>query len=335
MKRTDYSYHLPEHLIAQHPLEKRDHSRLLVMDRISGALEHRHFGDLIDYLGLGDVLVMNNTKVMPARIFGTRDSGARVEFLLLEAVAPKQWKCLVKPGKKARPGDRFSFTADLTGEILEVVEDGLRLVRLDYEGVLEQILAEIGTMPLPPYIHERLEEQERYQTIYARYFGSSAAPTAGLHFTQELLDSLKQKGIRLAFVTLHVGLGTFRPVKADNILEHHMHEEWYELTEANAQIIREAKRVIAVGTTSVRTLESILSRHGELRADTGKTDIFIYPGYTFRAVDGLITNFHLPESTLMMLVSAFSSREHILHAYQEAIREQYRFFSFGDAMLIR
>lgn len=333
MKRTDYSYHLPEHLIAQHPLEKRDHSRLLVMDRNSGALEHRVFSDLEYFLGTDDVLVLNDTKVMPARIFGTKQSGARVEFLLLEEVRPKHWKCLVKPGRRAKPGDCFDFPG-MQAVVRELLEDGLRLVELHYEGVLEEILSEIGTMPLPPYIHESLQDGKRYQTIYARYFGSSAAPTAGLHFTEALFERLKQKGVKLAYITLHVGLGTFRPVKADNILEHHMHEEWYELNEENAQIIRQAKRVIAVGTTSVRTLESVFRKWGSLQADTGKTDIFIYPGYDFKVIDGLITNFHLPESTLMMLVSAFSSRIHLLEAYQEAIRNEYRFFSFGDAMLI-
>lgn len=333
MKTSDFSYDLPEHLIAQHPTERRDASRLLVMDRVSGERTHTVFSALPDYLEAGDVLVVNDTKVLPARIYGTRSTGAKVEFLLLEEVAPKQWRCLVKPGRKAQPGDEFDF-GGMKGTIEAIVEDGLRLVRLDYDGPLEPILDRIGTMPLPPYIHETLAEQERYQTIYARQVGSSAAPTAGLHFTPEVMNALEAKGVSVAKLTLHVGLGTFRPVKVDSIEHHVMHEEWYELTETSAEVIQNASRVIAVGTTSVRTLETIYQKHGRIQADTGRTSIFIYPGYTFRAIDGLITNFHLPESTLLMLVSAFSRREFVLEAYQEAVSFGYRFFSFGDAMFI-
>ena len=333
MKTSDFFFDLPPEQIAQHPIERRDESKLLVMDRSSGDIRHTHFNQLPAYLEPGDVLVLNDTKVLPARIFGTRTSGARVEFLLLEEISPKVWRALVKPGRKARPGDRFTF-GPMEAEIIGLAEDGLREVRLEYEGTLEPILDQIGTMPLPPYIHQSLEEQSRYQTIYAAHTGSSAAPTAGLHFTPELLQTLEQQGIRIAKCTLHVGLGTFRPVKVDSITDHIMHEEWYELKPDQAEIINQAKRVIAVGTTSVRTLESIAAKHGRIRPDTGRTDIFIYPGYRFQVVQGMITNFHLPESTLVMLVSAFSSREHILQAYQVAIEQDYRFFSFGDAMLI-
>ena len=333
MKTSDFSFDLPPEQIAQHPIEGRDESKLLVMDRSSGDIRHTHFNQLPAYLEPGDVLVLNDTKVLPARIFGTRTSGARVEFLLLEEISPKVWRALVKPGRKARPGDRFTF-GPMEAEIIGLAEDGLREVRLEYEGTLEPILDQIGTMPLPPYIHQSLEEQSRYQTIYAAHTGSSAAPTAGLHFTPELLQTLERQGIQIAKCTLHVGLGTFRPVKVDSITDHIMHEEWYELKPDQAEIINQAKRVIAVGTTSVRTLESIAAKHGRIRPDTGRTDIFIYPGYRFQVVQGMITNFHLPESTLVMLVSAFSSREHILHAYQVAIEHDYRFFSFGDAMLI-
>ena len=333
MKTSDFFFDLPPEQIAQHPIERRDESKLLVMDRSSGDIRHTHFNQLPAYLEPGDVLVLNDTKVLPARIFGTRTSGARVEFLLLEEISPKVWRALVKPGRKARPGDRFTF-GPMEAEIIGLAEDGLREVRLEYEGTLEPILDQIGTMPLPPYIHQSLEEQSRYQTIYAAHTGSSAAPTAGLHFTPELLQTLERQGIQIAKCTLHVGLGTFRPVKVDSITDHIMHEEWYELKPDQAEIINQAKRVIAVGTTSVRTLESIAAKHGRIRPDTGRTDIFIYPGYRFQVVQGMITNFHLPESTLVMLVSAFSSREHILHAYQVAIEQDYRFFSFGDAMLI-
>lgn len=334
MKTSDFYFDLPEQLIAQHPTERRDASRLLVMDRRTGELEHKSFTDLPDYLQDGDVLVLNDTKVLPARIFGARQSGARVEFLLLEEIEPKLWKTLAKPGRKAQPGDSFRF-GPMSATVESLAEDGLRILRLNYEGTLEPILDEIGTMPLPPYIHETLAEQDRYQTIYAKHVGSSAAPTAGLHFSQELFQKLEDKGVRIAKLTLHVGLGTFRPVKVENFEEHQMHEEWYELTEDQAAIIQQAKRVIAVGTTSVRTLETIAQRYGQVQADRGRTAIFIYPGYQFKAVDALVTNFHLPESTLVMLVSAFSQRDFVLNAYQAAINQGYRFFSFGDAMFIK
>ena len=333
MKTSDFYFDLPPELIAQHPIEKRDASRLLVMERAGGQLSHRHFSDLPQLLSPGDVVVINDTKVLPARLFGRRSTGAVVEFLLLEETAPKIWRALVKPGRKARPGDRFEF-GPMQAEIIGLAPDGLREIKLTYDGPLEVILDEIGTMPLPPYIQERLAEQSRYQTIYADRAGSSAAPTAGLHFTPEIFAALSDRGIAVARLTLHVGLGTFRPVKAEHITDHIMHEEWYQLTSDQAEIIKRAKRVIAVGTTSVRTLESIVKKHGRIVPDTGRTDIFIYPGYQFQAINGLITNFHLPESTLVMLVSAFSRREHVLAAYDTAIKERYRFFSFGDAMLI-
>lgn len=333
MKTSDFYFDLPQKLIAQHPIDRRDSSRLLVLDRFSGEITHTSFHSLPDYLTEGDVVVINDTKVLPARIFGTRQSGAKVEFLLLEETEPKLWKTLVKPGRKAQIGDLFSF-GPMSGVIEDIIDDGLRLIRLDYSGPLEPILDEIGTMPLPPYIHERLAKKERYQTIYARTTGSSAAPTAGLHFTDEVFQALNNKGVQVARLTLHVGLGTFRPVKVKTIEDHQMHEEWYELSEEEAKKIRNAKRVIAVGTTSVRTLESIAGKYGQIQADTGRTAIFIYPGYQFKVVSGLVTNFHLPESTLVMLVSAFSQREFVLTAYQEAINQSYRFFSFGDAMLI-
>lgn len=334
MKRTDFSFDLPEELIAQHPLKTRPDSRLLVMGRKSGVLRETIFHHLIDYLHPGDVLVLNETKVLPARVYGIKSTGARVEFLFLESLGEKHWSVLVKPGRKARVGDCFSLSDKLHLEVVDLLEDGLRKVKLEYDGVFEELLDEVGTMPLPPYIHERLEDQDRYQTIYAKHWGSSAAPTAGLHFTDELLEKIKEKGIEIAKLTLHVGLGTFRPVKAETIEEHIMHEEAYVLDGINAEKIAKAKRIIAVGTTSVRTLESIYQKHGKICEDRGRTSIFIYPGYSFKTIDALITNFHLPESTLLMLVSAFSSRESILNAYAYAIKEKFRFFSFGDAMMI-
>lgn len=334
MKRSDFGFELPEELIAQHPLENRPDSRLLLLGRHTGRLQDTTFHHLIDYLHPGDVLVLNETKVLPARVYGTKSTGARVEFLFLESLGEKTWSCLVKPGRKARVGDRFSLSDKLQLEVTDLLEDGLRKVTLSYEGIFEELLDEVGTMPLPPYIHESLEDQKRYQTIYAKHWGSSAAPTAGLHFTDELLEKIKDKGVEIAKLTLHVGLGTFRPVKAERIEDHMMHEEAYELSVENAEKICRAKRVVAVGTTSVRTLESIYQKHGQICADSGRTSIFIYPGYEFKVVDALITNFHLPESTLLMLVSAFSSREKIMDAYAHAIKEKYRFFSFGDAMMI-
>lgn len=340
MKLTDFYYDLPEELIAQDPLEKRSDSRLMVVGREDGSITHKHFYDILDYVNRGDCLVINDTKVIPARLMGVKeDTGASIEVLLLKRKEEKVWETLVKPGKKARPGARISFGDGLlVGEVIDVVEEGNRLIRFEYEGIWEELLDRLGQMPLPPYITHQLKDRNRYQTVYAKHEGSAAAPTAGLHFTHELLEQLKEKGVEIAHVTLHVGLGTFRPVKVDNILEHHMHSEFYMVEEAEAAKINAAKergnRVISVGTTSTRTLESVADENGIVRAGSGWTDIFIYPGYTFKVVDSLITNFHLPESTLLMLVSAFSSREQMLEAYSVAVKKQYRFFSFGDAMLI-
>lgn len=340
MKLSDFNYILPEELIAQDPLEKRDNSRLMVLHRDTGAWEHKHFYDIIDYLNPGDCLVVNNTKVIPARLMGVKeDTGASIEVLLLKRKEEKIWETLVKPGKKARIGARISFGDGLLiGEVVDIVEEGNRLIRFEYEGIFEEILDKLGQMPLPPYITHRLQDRNRYQTVYAKYDGSAAAPTAGLHFTEELLEKIQKKGIRIAKVTLHVGLGTFRPVKEENVLEHHMHSEFYMVDEAAADAINETKaaggRIIAVGTTSTRTLETVAEPDGHIPVKSGWTDIFIYPGYQFKAVDCLITNFHLPESTLIMLVSALADRETVLRAYEEAVREKYRFFSFGDAMLI-
>lgn len=340
MKLSDFNYNLPEELIAQDPLEKRDNSRLMVLHRDTGEIEHKHFYDVIEYLNPGDCLVINNTKVIPARLMGVKEgTGASIEVLLLKRKEEKVWETLVKPGKKARPGARISFgDGRLVGEVTDVVEEGNRLIRFEYEGIFEEILDQLGQMPLPPYITHQLQDRNRYQTVYAKYDGSAAAPTAGLHFTEKLLDKIQKKGIRIARVTLHVGLGTFRPVKEENVLEHHMHSEFYIVDEEAATIINETKaaggRVISVGTTSTRTLETVAEPDGHIPVRSGWTDIFIYPGYRFRAVDCLITNFHLPESTLIMLVSALADRETILQAYETAVEEKYRFFSFGDAMLI-
>lgn len=346
MKLTDFDYELPEELIAQHPMEKRDESRLLVLNRATGEIEHRQFKHVIEYLTPKDCLVINETRVIPARIFGKREGvvtpngveASTIEMLLLKEVAPKQWEVLMKPGRKCKIGTRIAFGERLVAEVLDVKEDGNRIVRLEYEGILNEILAEIGVMPLPPYIHETLQDQERYQTVYSRVEGSSAAPTAGLHFTQELLQQIEAMGVRIARVTLHVGLGTFRPVKEETIEEHHMHTETYEISEEACRIINETKqkggRVICVGTTSCRTVESAAGEDGRVTPQKGETDIFIYPGYRFKVLDALITNFHLPQSTLLMLVSALAGRELILKAYEIAVKERYRFFSFGDAMLI-
>ncbi len=340
MKLSDFNYNLPEELIAQDPLEKRDNSRLMVLHRETGELEHKHFYDVIDYLNPGDCLVVNNTKVIPARLMGVKEeTGASIEVLLLKRKEEKVWETLVKPGKKARVGARISFGDGLlVGEVIDVVEEGNRLIRFEYDGIFEEILDQLGQMPLPPYITHQLQDKNRYQTVYAKYDGSAAAPTAGLHFTEELLQKIQDKGIRIAKVTLHVGLGTFRPVKEENVLDHHMHSEFYIVDEEAANIINETKanggRVISVGTTSTRTLETVAEPDGHIPVKSGWTDIFIYPGYRFKAVDCLITNFHLPESTLIMLVSALADRETILHAYKTAVEEKYRFFSFGDAMLI-
>lgn len=340
MKLSDFNYNLPEELIAQDPLEKRDNSRLMVLHRETGELEHKHFYDVIDYLNPGDCLVVNNTKVIPARLMGVKEeTGASIEVLLLKRREEKVWETLVKPGKKARVGARISFGDGLlVGEVIDIVEEGNRLIRFEYDGIFEEILDQLGQMPLPPYITHQLQDKNRYQTVYAKYDGSAAAPTAGLHFTEELLQKIQDKGIRIAKVTLHVGLGTFRPVKEENVLDHHMHSEFYIVDEEAANIINETKanggRVISVGTTSTRTLETVAEPDGHIPVKSGWTDIFIYPGYQFKAVDCLITNFHLPESTLIMLVSALADRETILHAYEIAVEEKYRFFSFGDAMLI-
>ena len=339
LKTSDFSYYLPEELIAQTPLEQRDSSRLLKLDRTTGNVEHHHFYDIIDYLQPGDCLVMNDSRVLPARLLGHRPTGGAVEVLLLRDLGNKRWECLCKPGRKMQVGNTVLFgNGDLTATVVEVKEDGNRIVEFQYEGIFLEVLERLGKMPLPPYIKEELENQERYQTVYSRAVGSAAAPTAGLHFTNELLEQIRNKGIKTAFVTLHVGLGTFRPVKADNIHDHHMHSELCMISAETAKILNETKasggRVICVGTTSCRTLESLVNENGSFEAKSKWTEIFIYPGYTFKAMDGLITNFHLPESTLVMLVSAFAGRENVLAAYEEAVRERYRFFSFGDAMCI-
>lgn len=340
MKTSDFFYDLPEELIAQDPLEERTASRLLVLNRETGAIEHKIFSDVIDYLNEGDCLVINNTRVIPARLIGEKeDTGGKVEVLLLKRRANDVWETLVKPGKKLKPGAKITFgDGRLRAEVLEVVEEGNRLVKFHYEGIFEEILDSLGEMPLPPYITHKLEDKEMYQTVYAKYDGSAAAPTAGLHFTKELLSKIEEKGIKIASITLHVGLGTFRPVKVDDVNNHHMHTEWYEVNAEAADIINETKRnggrVICVGTTSCRTIESVADENGYMKAKTGETDIFIYPGYKFKVMDGLITNFHLPESTLVMLVSAFAGKENVLAAYETAVKERYRFFSFGDAMIL-
>ncbi|MDD6136268.1 MAG: tRNA preQ1(34) S-adenosylmethionine ribosyltransferase-isomerase QueA [Lachnospiraceae bacterium] len=340
MTLKDFYYDLPAELIAQDPLAQRSNSRLMVIDRESGEISHKHFHDVIDYLNPGDCLVINDTRVIPARLLGQKeDTGAAIEVLLLKRHDDKTWETLVKPGKKARIGARISFgEGKLVGEVVDIVDEGNRLIRFSYDGIFEEVLDELGQMPLPPYITHKLEDKERYQTVYAKHSGSAAAPTAGLHFTQELLDAIKQKGIEIARVTLHVGLGTFRPVKVENILEHHMHSEFYMIDEVAANTINEVKKnggkVISVGTTSTRTLETAAAGDGTIKPCSGWTDIFIYPGYKFKCVDRLITNFHLPESTLLMLVSALYDREKILEAYKIAVEEKYRFFSFGDAMII-
>lgn len=340
MNLHDFYYELPRELIAQDPLPDRSGSRLLLLDRKTGETEHHIFRDIVDYLNPGDCLAVNNTKVIPARLIGSRaETGAKIEVLLLKRGEDDVWETLVKPGKKAKPGTKILFGGGLlTGEVLEVIEDGNRKIRFQYEGIFEEILDQLGQMPLPPYITHQLKDKNRYQTVYAKHDGSAAAPTAGLHFTPELLRKIEEKGVLIAHVTLHVGLGTFRPVKVENILEHHMHSEFYMVEETEAQKINDIKkaggRIICVGTTSCRTVESATGNDGILRAGSGWTDIFIYPGYQFKILDGLVTNFHLPESTLVMLVSALAGREQVLNAYEEAIKQQYRFFSFGDAMLI-
>ena len=339
MKTHDFWYDLPEELIAQTPLEKRDTSRLCVLDRQTGKVTHKHFYDIIDYLLPGDCLVMNDSRVLPARLMGHRPTGGAIEVLLLRDLGNKRWECLCKPGRKMQVGNEVIFgDGELTAKVVEVQETGNRVVEFQYEGIFLEVLERLGKMPLPPYIKAELADQERYQTVYSREVGSAAAPTAGLHWTKELLEKARNKGVKTAFVTLHVGLGTFRPVQVENVLEHHMHAELCMLNEETAAILNETKaaggRVICVGTTSCRTLESLVNEDGSFEAKSKWTEIFIYPGYTFKAMDGLITNFHLPESTLVMLVSAFAGKENVMAAYEEAVRERYRFFSFGDAMFI-
>lgn len=351
METKDFYFDLPEELIAQTPLKTRSDSRLMVLDRKNGSIKHDHFYHIADYLAAGDCLVLNDTKVLPARLLGAReDTGSNVELLLLKRLSREEltelpfqtdcWEVLVRPGKRVRPGHRLTFGEGLLkAEVLKIMDGGNRIVHFEFDGIFEEILDQLGQMPLPPYIHERLEDPDRYQTVYAREEGSAAAPTAGLHFTTELLDQLREKGVKIAFITLHVGLGTFRPVKVEKIEDHEMHSEYYQISSETADLINETKRqggrVIAVGTTSCRTLESAALADGTIPPTSGWTQIFIYPGYTFKVLDGLITNFHLPESTLIMLVSAFAGRTHVLDAYAEAVRERYRFFSFGDCMLIQ
>jgi len=341
VKVSDFDFYLPEELIAQHPIEKRDEARLMVLDKQSGNIGHKVFRDVVDYLNEGDCLVLNDTRVLPARLFGVKEgSGGKMEFLLLKRKEKDLWETLVKPGKRAQIGSRFIFgNGELKAQVVDLGEEGSRIVRFEYDGIFEEVLDRLGQMPLPPYIKEKLEDKEMYQTVYSKERGSAAAPTAGLHFTEELLKKIEDKGVKLAFLTLHVGLGTFRPMKVDNIDEHVMHSEYYSLSKESADTINSCKengkRVIAVGTTSTRTLETIGGEDSRVREQSGWTDIFIYPGYKFRIVDALITNFHLPKSTLLMLVSALSSREFIMHAYETAVKEKYRFFSFGDAIFIK
>ena len=339
MRKSDFYFDLPEELIAQTPLERRDSSRLLHLDKVTGELEHRHFYELLDYLREGDCMVFNDSRVLPARLIGARPTGGSVELVLLRDLGEGRWECLSRPGRKTRPGTEILFgNGELKATVESVAEGGNRIVRFDYEGIFLEVLERLGKMPLPPYIKEELQDNERYQTVYSREIGSAAAPTAGLHFTKELMEKIAAKGVKLCYVTLHVGLGTFRPVKAEEIEDHEMHSEFCIIPEETARIVSETKkkggRVIAVGTTSCRTLESFAREDGSLPAASGWTNIFIYPGYTFKCVDAMVTNFHLPESTLIMLVSALAGREHVLHAYEEAVKERYRFFSFGDAMFI-
>lgn len=339
MRKSDFYFDLPEELIAQTPLERRDSSRLLHLDKTTGELEHRHFYELLDYLREGDCMVFNDSRVLPARLIGARPTGGSVELVLLRDLGEGRWECLSRPGRKTKPGTEILFgDGELKATVESVAEGGNRIVRFDYEGIFLEVLERLGKMPLPPYIKEELQDNERYQTVYSREIGSAAAPTAGLHFTKELMDKIAAKGVKLCYVTLHVGLGTFRPVKAEEIEDHEMHSEFCMVPEETARIVTETKknggRVIAVGTTSCRTLESFALADGSLPITSGWTNIFIYPGYIFKCIDALVTNFHLPESTLIMLVSALAGREHVLHAYEEAVKERYRFFSFGDAMFI-
>ena len=340
MRTDDFDYYLPKELIAQTPLKERDHSRLLIMDRKTGELTHERFDNIINYLNEGDVLVVNNTKVLPARLIGNKiDTDAVIEVLMLKDLGNDTWECLSKPAKRVKVGTVIKFSDELSCECTSIGEDGIRHFKFIYNGIFLEILDRLGEMPLPPYIHEKLKEKDRYNTVYAKELGSAAAPTAGLHFTNELLDKIKEKGILIEYITLHVGLGTFRPVEVEDVTKHKMHSEFYEMSKETADVLNKAKkenrRIIAVGTTTTRTLETIMNLYNEFKECSGWTDIFIYPGYEFKAIDSLITNFHLPKSTLVMLVSAFSSKENILNAYEEAVKEKYRFFSFGDAMFIK
>ena len=340
MKTEDFNYNLPEELIAQTPLKNRDESRLLVLDKETGNIEHKHFYDIIDYLNEGDSLVLNDTKVLPARLFGIKEeTNAHIEILMLKETDKDTWECLTKPAKRVNIGTIIDFGGLLKAKAIEIKEEGIIVYKFEYKGIFYEILDKLGTMPLPPYIHEKLKDQSRYQTVYAKEEGSAAAPTAGLHFTKELLKKIEEKGINIVYITLHVGLGTFRPVNVENINEHKMHSEYYIMSEESANILNKTKqngkKIISVGTTSTRTLETIMNLYGEFKSCSGWTDIFIYPGYKFKAIDALITNFHLPKSTLVMLVSALAGREHILNAYKEAIDNKYRFFSFGDSMFIK
>ena len=340
MRTDDFDYYLPKELIAQTPLKERDHSRLLIMDRKTGELTHERFDNIINYLNKGDVLVVNNTKVLPARLIGNKvDTDAVIEVLMLKDLGNDTWECLSKPAKRVKVGTVIKFSDELSCECTSIGEDGIRHFKFIYNGIFLEILDRLGEMPLPPYIHEKLKEKDRYNTVYAKELGSAAAPTAGLHFTNELLDKIKEKGIKVEYITLHVGLGTFRPVEVEDVTKHKMHSEFYEMNKETADVLNKAKkenrRIIAVGTTTTRTLETIMNLYNEFKECSGWTDIFIYPGYEFKAIDSLITNFHLPKSTLVMLVSAFSSKENILNAYEEAVKEKYRFFSFGDAMFIK
>jgi len=340
MKVSDFNYDLPEELIAQHPYDKRDEARLMVLNKNTKTIEDKIFSDVIDYLEPGDCLVINNTKVIPARLYGKKDTGAKIEFLLLKRIEGDFWEVMVRPGNKLKPGTKVTFgDGILKAKCVKVLDDGIREFKLIYEGILMEILDKLGEMPLPPYIHEKLNDKDRYQTVYAKNIGSSAAPTAGLHFTEELLERIKQRGVKIEFVTLHVGLGTFRPVMVSDIKDHEMHTEYYSMSKETAIVLNDAKkmgnRIIAVGTTSTRTLETIMTKYGEFKECSGNTNIFIYPGYTFKGIDALITNFHLPKSTLVMLVSAFSKKEYIINAYLRAQDNRYRFFSFGDAMFIK
>ncbi|MBF7095894.1 tRNA preQ1(34) S-adenosylmethionine ribosyltransferase-isomerase QueA [Alkalibacter mobilis] len=340
MKTKDFYYELPQELVAQHPIKNRDQARMMVLDRATGTIENKRFYEIVDMLDKGDTLVLNDTRVMPARLFGENKSrNGKVEILLLKRTGKDQWEIMVKPGKKAKPGDILSFGDVLTGEIESIEQDGLRRIKFTYEGVFENIIDDLGHMPLPPYITERLEDRERYQTVYSKETGSAAAPTAGLHFTVDLMEKIRKKGVNICYITLHVGIGTFRPVKVENITDHQMHSEYYSITKETAEILNETKRnggrIIGVGTTSVRTLESVFGDGYPIGEKSGWTDIFIYPPYEFKAVDGIITNFHLPESTLLMLISAFAGKENIMNAYKSAVDNKYRFFSFGDSMFIK